>query len=114
MSTNYTHGHDAEEVATNYLKAQGFKILDVNWKTKLCEIDIVAQNNNVAYLVEVKYRKTADQGHGLDYITPKKLKQMQFAAELWVRNNSWQDQYQLAVIEVTGDDYTVTEFVLDI
>lgn len=98
--TNYATGHAAEKQAANYLKEHGFKIRQLNWKTKYCEIDIVAENKKVIYFVEVKFRKTDHQGSGLDYITPAKLRQMQFAAELWVSTNDWRGNYQLAALAI--------------
>jgi len=100
--TNYQTGHDAEKVAAQYLENIGYKILELNWKTKYCEIDIVAEKENKVYLVEVKYRKTAEFGSGLEYITPKKLNQMKFAAELWVSQHDWKNDYSLAAIEIDG------------
>lgn len=70
--TNYAHGHYAERIAADYLVRLNFKIVDTNWKTKWCEIDIIVQKDGVMYFTEVKYRKTTNQGAGLDYITPKK------------------------------------------
>ena len=112
--TNYQTGHDAEKAAAEYLKAQGYKIIELNWKTKYCEIDIVAQKDNRVYLVEVKSRKTLFQGTGMEYITRKKLNQMKFAAEMWVSNQKWEGDYQLAAIELTGPGYEVTEFLTDL
>jgi Holliday junction resolvase-like predicted endonuclease len=101
--SNYTSGHTAEKRAAKYLHSNGFKIHELNWKTRLCEIDIVAEKDKVVYLVEVKYRRTASQGRGVDYITPRKLKQMHFAAEMWVQNQDWQGDYRLAVVTVDGE-----------
>jgi len=98
--TNYATGHKAEEYAAKYLQKQGYKIVALNWKTKYCEIDLVAKKDNVIYLVEVKYRQNDRQGRGLDYITPKKLKQMKFSAEMWVENNNWSGDYCLAALEI--------------
>ncbi len=104
--TNNSVGHAAEVTAAEYLKQQQFTIIEINWKTKYCEIDIVAKKQNVVYFVEVKYRRTANQGYGLDYITPKKLQQMRFSAEMWVSNTGWDGQYQLAAIGIDGDEIT--------
>ncbi len=106
---NYISGHTAEVVAVDYLRQRGFNIIETNWKTRYCEIDIVAEKDNVAYLVEVKSRQTHFHGFGLDYITPKKLNQMKFAAELWVVNNEWTDGYQLAAIGIDADNITFIE-----
>lgn len=100
--TNFQTGHDAEKAAAKYLADKGYKILALNWKTKYCEIDIVAQKDKRVYLIEVKSRKTLFQGGGMDYITRKKLNQMKFAAEMWVSSHKWQGDYQLAAISITA------------
>lgn len=99
--SSYTSGHDAEIRVSNYLADKGFKILELNWKNRYCEIDIVAKKNDTIYFVEVKYRQKSDWGTGLDYITPKKLKQMRFASEFWVSENDWRGDYNLAVADVS-------------
>lgn len=111
--SNYATGHSAEQAAAEYLKTQGYKILELNWHTKYCEIDIVAQKGKRIYFTEVKYRKSTDSGSGFEYITPKKLRQMKFAAEMWVNQYAWKGDYQLAVIEMTGDE-EVTQFLTDL
>ena len=112
--TNYSMGHEAEEHAASYLAKLGYGIHEINWRTRFCEIDIIAKKNNTVYFVEVKYRKNDRQGRGLDYITPQKVRQMQFAAELWIQENNWHHSYQLAAVEMTGEYFTVTSFIPNI
>lgn len=109
--TNYSVGHTAEKTASEYLLQRGFQVLELNWKTRYCEIDIVAQKKKVVYLIEAKYRRTNLQGSGLDYITPKKLNQMRFAAEMWAHDHTHTEAYQLAVISMDGDAITFVEVV---
>lgn len=111
--TNYQTGHDAEKQAAGFLVKHGFKILEMNWKTPRCEIDIIAEKDRCAYLVEIKYRRNKSQGSGLEYITPKKLKQMVFAARIWVQENDWQDEYQLAAIGIDGEEITFVDEIID-
>ena len=112
--TTFDTGRHAEDVAAEYLRAQGYCVLEQNWRTRYCEIDIVALKDNTVYFVEVKYRRTNNQGGGLDYITPQKLKQMHFAAEMWVGNNNWRGDYSLAGIEVSGNNYTVNDLIINL
>lgn len=112
--SNYDTGHQAEKLAAEYLEEKGYKIMELNWKTRYCEIDIVAQKNKTVYLTEVKHRITNEYGAGLEYITSKKLKQMKFAAEMWVNQNSWSGDYQLAAIELVGITYEVTSFLTEL
>lgn len=101
----------AEAAAADYLKKQGYKVLEKNWRTKYCEIDIVAEKDKTVYFVEVKYRANAYQGQGLDYITSKKLNQMKFAAEFWITTHDPRQGYSLSALEVYGEAYEITEFL---
>lgn len=110
--TNYSHGHEAEQHAATYLKKQGYKVLAINWKRPRAEIDIVARKKRGPIcFVEVKYRQRNNQGSGLDYITDRKVEQMQFAAELWISEHNFTGEHVLSAVELSGDDYEVTGFV---
>lgn len=95
-------GRDAEDQAAAYLKSKGFEILDQNWRTRWCEIDIVAKSKNCMHFVEVKYRSSPNAGSGLEYITPSKIKQMKRAALFWVNEHDWEEDYQIDVVAVDG------------
>ena len=118
--TNYSSGHYAEQVAATYLQRKGYEIIALNWKVKQAEIDIIARKKrrfgtpHPLLLVEVKHRKTSSQGTGLDYITPQKLQQMQFAAELYIAAKDYKGQYTLGALELFGENYEVTSFIENI
>lgn len=105
-------GRDAEARVAEYLRGIGYVIRDQNWRTRYCEIDIVAQCRNVVWFVEVKYRRTAAQGEGYEYITPKKLSQMKFAAEMWVAHARWSGEYRLAVMSVSDHAIELIEDIV--
>ncbi len=104
-------GHAAEAKAADWLKEQGFKLIEKNWQTRFCEIDVIVRKKQTIYFVEVKYRRTSEQGGGLDYITPKKLNQMEFAAKHWVATNQWGGDFVLSALEVSGKNLEVTDFI---
>lgn len=99
-------GKNAEEAVANLLTERGYVIIDRNWRTKICEIDIVAKKDRVIYFIEVKYRSQNYQGEGFDYITPSKLKQMKFSAGIWCVQNSWEGDYRLMAASVGGSDFS--------
>lgn len=107
--TNHATGHQAEKDAAEYLDSQGFKIVELNWKTKYCEIDILAEKDKTVYFVEVKYRAKNTQGGGFDYITPAKLKQMRFSANMWLANNNWQGDCTLAAVAASPQGFEFVE-----
>ena len=96
-------GDSGEDVGCRYLISSCHEIVDRNWKTKFCEIDIVSKYQNTIYFTEVKYRKNAKQGGGLAAITPKKLRQMDFAAKYYAVCNQLNDaDLRLAAMSVSG------------
>lgn len=104
-------GRKAETAVAQYMQTQGYTLVDQNWRTRWCEIDVIARNADTVYFVEVKYRKNATYGDGFAYITPQKLRQMQFAADFWVARNHWQGDYVLMAAAVTGKDHDIIELV---
>jgi len=100
-------GRHAEQIAAEHLRGAGFKIIECNWRTRWCEIDIVASKASTVYFVEVKYRKTDNWGDGLDAITHKKHQQMTYAAELWVESHRWDGDYSLIAISLSGSPPTI-------
>ena len=106
-------GRAAEDTAIQYLQDHDYHVVAKNWRTRWCEIDIVAIKNEVTYFVEVKYRKATSWGNGLDYITSRKLQQMEFAAQFWAASHKIGD-YRLSAIELTGEPARVTQFLQSI
>lgn len=107
-------GSQAEAAAASFLERKGCTVIARNWRTRWCEIDIVAKRHNIVYVCEVKYRRTANQGSGLEYITPKKLAQIRLAAEHWAYEHDYRGEYQLCAIEVSGPAFRVTAVVTDL
>ncbi len=92
-----SRGSMAETEVTEWLRQNGFNVLERNWKTKYCEIDIIAESDDTRYFIEVKYR-SSHGGAGIEAITPKKLNQMRFAAELYGAHHSTQKTLRLAAV----------------
>ena len=105
-------GNAGEDRAASFLAGQGFEIMERNWKTRFCEIDIVARRGGIVYFVEVKTRASARYGAGIEYVTPKKVQQMSFAAEFWVQAHKWKGQYQLAALGIDGDVFTWVDTIV--
>ena len=98
--TTTSSGRQAEELVAQHLQADGHTIVGMNWRIRWCEIDIVSTTKDCVFFTEVKYRSSSAWGDGFDYITPKKLNQMHFAAEFWLTQNKWTKESQLLAAEV--------------
>lgn len=113
MALHNISGKAAEDETSKYLKRKSFKIIDRNWKTRWCEVDIVALKDKVIHFVEVKYRQSDNQGSGFDYITSNKLRQMDLAARSWVEINGWEGEYVLSAAEVSGENFDI-DFIQEV
>jgi uncharacterized protein (TIGR00252 family) len=100
-------GDRGEDIASIYLRDLGYEIVCRNWKTRWCEIDIIAKKDDCIFFVEVKYRKNTSYGGGLEYITPKKMQKMHFAAELWMNTEGYTGNCELKAIAVNASDNAI-------
>jgi len=72
MSLRAVIGSDGERAAAEFLAARGYRILDRNYRTKLGEIDLVADEGGTLVFVEVKVRRNDRFGGPAAAITSAK------------------------------------------
>lgn len=107
--TTTSTGRKAEKLVAEFLKSKGHDILEMNWKTKFCEVDIISKLSNRHYFTEVKYRNRPAYGDGLEAITKTKLDKMKLAANLYMINLN--SDFSLAVASVSDDPMVLTEWI---
>ena len=95
-------GRAAEQQAADYLTAAGFRVIGRNWRTRWCEIDIIATKGSVLHIVEVKYRKNTSYGYAAEYISHDKSTRLIRAALAWIQAHRYNGPYQIDVISVEG------------
>jgi len=105
-------GKRGEDAVCKYLEDLGHTIVARNFKTKMCEIDIVSIDRDKIYFTEVKYRKNSNYGGGLEAITKEKQKQMRFAVEVFLKARSefYNKEPLLAAASVSGDEFSVDKW----
>jgi putative endonuclease len=86
-NTNYLTGKHGEEVAVLCLRQQGYRILAKNYKTRLGEIDIVAEDAGTICFVEVKMRKSDFLVHPKEAVGKEKQRRITCAALMFLKEN---------------------------
>ncbi len=81
-----------EELAANYLKTQGYKVIAKNYQIRGGEIDIVAKEGNDLVFVEVKARYNDSFGQAIESITPWKIQALLKTARFYVQKINWGDK----------------------
>lgn len=90
-ANNYLTGKLGEKLATMYLQAKGYKIIQTNYRSnRLCELDIVATNKEDIYVfVEVKTRFNDLKNisfNGYDEINKLKIKKLIYGINSYLAN----------------------------
>ncbi len=80
--TKITTGKEGEKIAAAYLKKNGYRIIDINFRCPLGEVDIVAREDKEIVFVEVKTRKSNKLGYPEQAVGIRKQKKMSQLA-LW-------------------------------
>jgi putative endonuclease len=83
MATKDELGKRGEVLAVAHLEAQGFEVVDRNWRCGQGEIDIVARDGAYFVFVEVKTRSSDVFGTPLQAITRDKLARLRRLAAAW-------------------------------
>lgn len=106
-------GTKGETAVCEYLVSLGHEIVARNFKTKICEIDIVSVFDDKIFFTEVKTRKNTDYGGGFEAIDKKKIEKMKFAFEVFLKSKPNFKQYQplLAAASVNGK-FSVEDFLI--
>lgn len=104
-------GQLAEQAVAKLLADKKFKVIELNWRAKACEVDIVAKRDNRIYLVEVKYRSSSSFGEGYEYVARAKRSKLELAARLWPQINNWSGEIAILIASVSGPNFEEIELI---
>ena len=109
-STKIELGKKGEALVVEYLKQQGFTILNQNYATRCGEIDIIAQKDEVLAFIEVKLRRNS-HFYLSELIVPAKQRKICKTALYYIATNNLSDyvyRFDVALVESNACDYTIS------
>ena len=77
-------GAAGEAQAARWYEAQGFTVVDRNWRCREGEIDLVLASGRLIVFCEVKTRSSAAFGHPVEAITHVKQERLRRLAASWL------------------------------
>ncbi|HOQ15951.1 MAG TPA: YraN family protein [Defluviitaleaceae bacterium] len=97
-------GDWGEDIASDFLEKEGIKIIEKNFRCKLGEIDIIAEEDDYLLFIEVKYRKDLSHGYPREAVTFHKQRTIAKVA-LWYlkKYNLWHRSCRFDVLEILGE-----------
>lgn len=76
-------GHAGEAAALTYLREQGLRILAKDWRSRVGQIDIVAEDGETLVLVEVKTRRGTGFGLPEEAVDSRKRQKLRVLMETY-------------------------------
>jgi putative endonuclease len=113
MAEHNELGKLGEELAVEYLKKNGYKILNTNWTFQKAEIDIIAQIKNTLAIVEVKTRSSLEFGLPQDFVKPKKIQLLVKAVDAYVigRDLDVNVRFDIIAIHKEGKSFVIEHLI---
>lgn len=103
--SNTAIGNKGEEVACQYLKKQGYKILERNYRIRGGEVDIVARDSETLVFIEVKTRWSHEYGLPAESMTSWKIKALLKTAKFYIQKINWGNkEYRLDFVGIDFAD----------
>lgn len=112
MINKRKQGARAEKVACEYLKLQGYEILEQNFYAKTGEIDIIAKEDHVLVFIEVKYRRDGRLGMPGEAVNWKKQQKIRNTAMWYLKTKhlSFDQPMRFDVVEILGKKIRVIKY----
>jgi putative endonuclease len=94
-------GNLAEERGCDYLRQNGFRIIDRNVYNRFGEIDIIALRDNVLHFVEVKSAMTYEQA--INNLSPSKLQKLNRTIQFYLQQKRLNHDYCIDALIVSDE-----------
>ncbi len=110
MADHNELGKRGEDAAVNYLRKEGYEIVERNWNYEKYEIDIIARDDEFIVFVEVKTRSSDQWGNPEEAVSKGKIRRIVEAADFYLR------EYDIdlpARFDVVAAIWNGTDFEID-
>ncbi len=107
MSSSKSKGDYFEKKALEFLKEQGFELVETNYYAKkLGEIDIIVKKNGVYHFVEVK---SGENFEAVYNITPSKLSKLIRSVQFYLKEKKLDPSFCIDAVIFNGEDLEYLE-----
>jgi len=82
-------GRAGERRAARYLKGQGLRLIERNWRCAVGELDLVMRDADLLVIVEVRSARGRFAGGPSYTVGPDKQRRLTRLAQLWIQGARW-------------------------
>lgn len=101
MSTPYDFGQEAERRAAVFYHAQGFQILEQNYRYRKAEVDLIVRKENLLVAVEVKARSSNYFGTPQSFVSQKKIRLLVMAIDAYIQQRNLTVEVRFDIMSYT-------------
>ena len=97
-------GERGEALAWNFLKKHGYRLLEKNFRTRLGEMDVIAEKDGTIVFIEVKTRRHHHFGTPEEAVDWRKRRKLVQVAQAFLQSKRLEDRAaRFDVLSVTWD-----------
>ncbi len=114
-----SHGHQAEQIACDYLRQHGLQFITKNYHCRRGEIDLIMSDAGTLVFVEVRARRSDRFGSALESITADKQSRIIATAQQYLQQNRSQQNCRFDVVAVrigpagNSQNHQVSDWIRD-
>ena len=82
-----SRGREAEDLACQYLKQQGLRLVSRNYRCRRGEIDLIMTDRENLVFIEVRYRSRSHYGSGAESVQYRKQQKLIACAHNYLQRN---------------------------
>lgn len=113
MALHNDIGKKGENLARTFLESKGYSILEINWRYRKAEIDLIVKDGETLVFIEVKTRSTDLFGQPTEAISPRKKRLLSDAASAYMEQtgHDWAIRFDvISIIYYNAKHYTMEHF----
>lgn len=113
MKSHLQKGELGEKIALDFLRRQGYQILETNYRYKRSEIDIIAMHQAVLVFIEVKARSNIQFGYPESAVDHHKMEMILKVADHYIERMAWNNEIRFDIIAIVLDQPPEIEHLKD-
>lgn len=105
MAEHNDTGLKGEQLACQHLETEGYQVLEINWRHKNTEIDIIAKQGSTLIIAEVKTRSSNFFGEPETFVNREKQRNLIKAANAYIEKHELDLDVRFDILSVllSGD-----------
>lgn len=99
-------GSDWEKQAANFLRRKGMRILEMNFRCRQGEVDLIGKQDAYLVFTEVKYRSSTQMGYASEAVNSHKMRQICRVADFYrtIKKVPAETPVRYDVIAIQGEE----------